>query len=155
MYKLGNNEKFCCSFNKVQDFALSKLEDRAKLGQIFFSPKKIIGGASSFINFNSIMSLTLGAPPSSSTNTKAFSGLALTVNLTSALPVGRSALKLLGGISKVAEGNEKKVNEFPEDRIQIPVGITPQNLKNYTLYDVLGLTPEWADSADAEAIKVR
>jgi hypothetical protein len=100
------------------------------------------------------MSLTLGAPPSSSTNTKAFSGLALTVNLTTALPVGRSALKLLGGISKVAEGNEKKVNEFPEDRIQIPVGITPQNLKNYTLYDVLGLTPEWADSADAEAIKV-
>lgn len=101
------------------------------------------------------MSLILGAPPSSSTNTKALSsGLALTVNLTTALPVGRAALKLLGGISKVSEENEKKVNDFPEDRIQIPIGINPQNLKSYTLYDVLGLTPEWADSADAEAIKV-
>jgi len=33
---------------------------------------------------------------------------------------------------------------------RIPVGITPQNLRNYTLYDVLGLGGEWGAAADTE-----
>ena len=30
------------------------------------------------------------------------------------------------------------------------MGITPQNLRNYTLYDVLGLGGEWGAAADTD-----
>ena len=39
-----------------------------------------------------------------------------------------------------------------ESRIEIPLGITPQNLEKFTLYDVLGLG-SWADCADLDIIK--
>lgn len=97
--------------------------------------------------------LTLGAPPSSSSTTRALAKLSAPSPIDGAIPFGQVALKLLGGVLKVSEDADKKANAFPEERIVIPQGVTPQNLKNYTLYDMLGFTPEWADSADVEAIK--
>lgn len=38
-------------------------------------------------------------------------------------------------------------------RIVIPVGITPQNLHQYNLYDILGFGSELGDTADTEVIK--
>lgn len=97
----------------------------------------------------------LAAPPSSSSgSSKVLKSIILSAPIDdTALPLGREALKRLGGVTKVGVDGGKKVNEFPEERIVIPQGVTPQNLKNYTLYDMLGFTPEWADSADVEAIK--
>jgi DnaJ family protein C protein 2 len=67
-------------------------------------------------------------------------------------PCGREAMKLLGGQKKEAVSKEGG-SGFDESLIIIPDGITPQNLKNYTLYDVLGFAGELGDSADTEVIK--
>lgn len=98
--------------------------------------------------------LLIGPPPSSSSQTRVVANVPkLLGQLTTALPVGQHALLLLGGKIGGDSVGEKAANEFPEERIVIPVGVNPQNLKNFTLYDLLGFTPEWADSADSEAIK--
>jgi hypothetical protein len=96
---------------------------------------------------------SIAAPPSSSSTSRIVTSISLAINCENALPYGREALKRLGGITKTGTETGKKANDFPEERIVIPVGVNPQNLKNYTLYDLLGFTPEWADSADVEAIK--
>lgn len=67
-------------------------------------------------------------------------------------PCGREAMKLLGGKEKEVEEKEG-ASDFDESKIIIPDGITPQNLKSYTLYDVLGFAGELGDSADTEVIK--
>lgn len=69
-----------------------------------------------------------------------------------ALPIGKEALRLLGGKESASSSSKKKSDEFPDELIVIPVGITPQNLKNYTLYDMLGFG-SLADSAGEEAIR--
>jgi hypothetical protein len=96
------------------------------------------------------MSIVFGQPPSSSAATKVISSVKITGSIQSALPVGREALTRLGGKAKVAAAAKGGESDFPEDKIQIPVGITPQNLKNYTLYDVLGFSGEWGAAADTE-----
>lgn len=63
---------------------------------------------------------------------------------------GREALKRLGGKEKVVAAAKGGNSGFPEDKIVIPVGVTPQTLKNYTLYDMLGFSGEWGAAADAE-----
>ena len=35
---------------------------------------------------------------------------------------------------------------------RIPVGVNPQNLRNYTLYDILGLGGEWGAAADTDGM---
>lgn len=95
----------------------------------------------------------IGAPPSSSTKSAVLGSVKLTSQCSDALAIGREALQRLGGIVKDAVADTKEASGFDMDLIVIPVGVTPQNLGNYTLYDMLGFTPEWADSADTEAIK--
>lgn len=51
-----------------------------------------------------------------------------------------------------SEDHAAKAASSLEERIQIPVGITPETLSKYTLYDVLGLG-NWADCCDMEVIK--
>lgn len=97
----------------------------------------------------------IGSPdvPSSSSASKVLNAVSITGCISTALPVGREALKLLGGKEKDAVNKKGAANEFPEEKIVIPVGITPQNLKNYTLYDILGFGGELGASADTEVIK--
>lgn len=68
------------------------------------------------------------------------------------MPVGQVLINLIGGkdLSKSSEADEA-ANEL-ESRIVIPLGITPQNLAKFTLYDCLGLGT-WADCADMDIIK--
>ena len=98
------------------------------------------------------MTFVFGLPPSSSTPTGVLNSVKITGTIQSALPVGREALKQLGGKEKVVAASKGGESDFPEDKIVIPVGITPQNLKNYTLYDVLGFSGEWGASADTEGM---
>lgn len=91
--------------------------------------------------------------PSSSGATSVISNLPKDViGSTKALPIGTTALELLGGsISEAAAA--KKAGGFPEDKINIPVGVTPQNVAKYNLYEILGFSGEWGASADLEALR--
>ena len=97
--------------------------------------------------------LTIGPRPSPTIQTGVLASLQLVATRCDALPVGREAILRAGGKFEEKSSSKKGEGSFPEDRIKIPEGVTPENLKDYTLYDMLGFTPEWADSADAEAIK--
>eukprot|EP01038_Epipyxis_sp_PR26KG_P015093 gene15093-20310_t len=101
------------------------------------------------------MSIVLGTPASSSSSTRLVNSIphGFVSSLCAALPIGNEALLLLGGKAKEQVKTKGASNEFPDDRIVIPVGITPQNLKYYTLYDILGFGGEWGASADTEAIR--
>ena len=68
-----------------------------------------------------------------------------------ALPLGNQAMIKLGGVETVF-GAKKDNGGFPDEQIVIPVGVTPQNLKSFTLYDILGFG-SMADSVDTDAIK--
>ncbi len=52
----------------------------------------------------------------------------------------------------VVELGKDTESDFPEAMIVIPMGITPQNLKQFTLYDILGFSGEWGAAADTEGI---
>ena len=110
---------------------------------------------SSSYEFSEMSSFLFGAPSSSGAQSRVIANFPknVVVENNDALPIGNAALILLGG--KTAEVMEKKTNgsEFPEDKIVIPVGITPQNLAKYTFYDVLGFSGEWGAAADVEAIR--
>lgn len=70
------------------------------------------------------------------------------------LRFGRSALLRLGGKRKDAvNGKAFDESAFIEERIVIPVGITPQTLRKYNLYEILGFGGELGASADTEVIK--
>ena len=57
----------------------------------------------------------------------------------------------MGGVEKVADKKDGGgLDGFDENRIVIPVGITPQTLKNYTLYDMLGLAGDLGATANTE-----
>lgn len=103
------------------------------------------------------MSLIIGPPDVPSSSSRVLVTILQSSTFIStcnhALPIGREALLLLGGRLKDVEDKKANVSEFPEELIVIPVGITPQNLKNYTLYDILGFSGELGASADAEVIK--
>jgi DnaJ family protein C protein 2 len=102
------------------------------------------------------MPFVLG-PPSSSGATSwvaaPIPSAVVTTVLPGVVPVGTAALRMLGG--KDRESTEKKGANggFPEDKINIPVGITPENLSKFTLYDILGFTGDWGAAADVEAIR--
>lgn len=66
---------------------------------------------------------------------------------------GREAFKLLGGKFQDAEDLEKEGGGFPEDKIVIPVGVTPQTLTKYNLYEILGFSGEWGAAADLDALR--
>ena len=102
---------------------------------------------------NMSLTLTIGAPPAGVSESKVLASLTLVGECYNALPFGKIALSKLGGVEQAAGGKKKNPNEFPDELIKIPVGVTPQNLKKFTLYDMLGLGSEWGDSADTEAIK--
>ena len=91
--------------------------------------------------------------PSSSSKTSGASSSGVTVGeVTGALPYGTEALMRLGGV--VAEkAADENVSTFDMSLIQIPEGVTPQNLKKFSLYEMLGFAGELGDSADVEAIK--
>lgn len=97
--------------------------------------------------------LVLGPPPASVTQTTVLASLNLVSERVDALPFGREAIRRAGGKVEDKSTSKKAASAFPEHLINIPEGINPSNLANYTYYDVLGFTPEWADSADHEAIK--
>lgn len=99
------------------------------------------------------LTLSIGAPPAGVSESKVLASLTLVGECCNALPIGKVALSKLGGVEQTAGGKKKNPNEFPDELIKIPVGVTPQNLKKFTLYDMLGLGSEWGDSADTEAIK--
>lgn len=99
------------------------------------------------------MSFTFSAPSSSSkTNSKSSGGITVGEAL-GALPYGRSSLLRLGGVAaEVDEEAEGKIT-FDMSLIQIPEGVTPKTLKQYTLYQLLGFAGELGDSADHLVIK--
>lgn len=101
------------------------------------------------------MVFVLGPPSSSGASSWVAAPLPknIIVPITNALPIGKEALKLLGGHDREAVAKKAGQSDFPEDKIVIPVGITPQTLKNYNLYDILGFTGEWGASADVEVIR--
>ena len=90
--------------------------------------------------------LSLSAPPSSSSACKVLASIPLASPVDGALSYGVEALKRLGGHVSVDNDKLKQKHEFPEDKINIPVGVNPKNLKNYTFYDLLGFTPVWVRS---------
>ena len=98
--------------------------------------------------------LVLGAPPSSSSATKVIASPVYYLGeVNTAEPIGREALQLLGGKFEEVSKQESKASAFPDEKIVIPDGITPQNLKNFTLYDMLGFSGELGSAADADVIK--
>lgn len=74
-------------------------------------------------------------------------------NIPGVQPVGTAALRLLGGKDRETAEKKGANGGFPEDKINIPVGITPENLSKFTLYDILGFSGDWGASADVEAIR--
>jgi hypothetical protein len=114
-----------------------------------------IGGQAihSVQSVTSLVMLTLGAPSSSSSTRVLAPALDMVSTCCTVLPIGITALIALGGKTAAHADDEGTGSGFPEDKIVIPIGVTPQNLKNFSLYDMLGLSVEYADSADHEAIK--
>jgi hypothetical protein len=74
------------------------------------------------------MSFVIASAPSSSSATRVVQSVSFLGQRSGALPIGREALKRLGGEEKVVE-KKKDSSLFPEEKIVIPVGVTPQNLK--------------------------
>jgi DnaJ family protein C protein 2 len=98
--------------------------------------------------------LVLGPPPASGKESRTLAPLSLVITERSdALPIGREAVHRAGGRVDENLANKKAAGGFPDHLINIPDGINPVNLKDFTFYDILGFTPEWADSADHEAIR--
>lgn len=102
--------------------------------------------------------LVLGPPPAPSSSSRVLSSVSKSqlVGPTApgaALPFGCAALLRLGGKYKVVEGAKGADSGFPEERVVIPAGITPQNLHKYNLYDILGFGGELGAAADVEVIK--
>jgi len=102
------------------------------------------------------MPFVLG-PPSSSGATSFVSVPSLPANffteVSGAIPVGKEALRLLGGKDRENGAAKGAGNGFPDDKIVIPTGITPQNLAKFTLYDILGFGGELGAAADLDAIR--
>ncbi|RYH10782.1 hypothetical protein EON65_39165, partial [archaeon] len=67
--------------------------------------------------------------------------------------LGPIALMLLGGKMQSAEEDGKTSGGFPEEKIVIPVGVTPDNLGKYNLYEILGFGGEIGAAADLEALR--
>lgn len=101
------------------------------------------------------MPFVLGPPSSSGATSWVSSTIPASAfgTVSNVLPIGATALRLLGGKDKQAALKKGGGSDFPEDKIVIPVGVTPENLKNYTLYDMLGFSGEWGAAADSEVIK--
>eukprot|EP00286_Rhodomonas_abbreviata_P006958 CAMPEP_0181330972 /NCGR_PEP_ID=MMETSP1101-20121128/24224_1 /TAXON_ID=46948 /ORGANISM="Rhodomonas abbreviata, Strain Caron Lab Isolate" /LENGTH=508 /DNA_ID=CAMNT_0023440343 /DNA_START=21 /DNA_END=1544 /DNA_ORIENTATION=+ len=91
--------------------------------------------------------------PSDGAASRVVTSVKLVGTVQGALPVGREALKRLGGKEKEIQCEKADENAFPEEMIVIPVGITPQNLKKFTLYDILGFSGEWGAAASTDVIK--
>ena len=96
------------------------------------------------------MSFVIGAPAAPSSSSRVIASVKLVGEVRTALPCGRVALSMLGGKMKVVEAKEGNESAFPEEKINVPVGVTPQTLKNYTFYNILGFDNELGDSADTE-----
>jgi DnaJ family protein C protein 2 len=95
---------------------------------------------------------TVSAPSSSSKTRVCTQINNLIGECNNALPIGSEALLRLGGkISTTDQGVDE--NAFDESRLVIPVGVTPQNLKNFTFYDMLGFGTDLGDIADVDIIK--
>ena len=72
--------------------------------------------------------LSLSAPPSSSSSTRAIASVNLASPIEGALFYGVEALKRLGGHATVHDDKAKAKSEF-KGEINIPVGVNPKNLK--------------------------
>lgn len=95
---------------------------------------------------------TISAPSSSSKTRVCTQINNLVGECNNALPIGFEALLKLGGVLTTTDAGVDE-NAFDESRLIIPVGITPQNLKNFTFYDILGFGSDLGDIADADIIK--
>lgn len=71
---------------------------------------------------------------------------------TAPLPIGQVLINMIGGKDLSSSDEDNEIASELENRIVIPLGITPQNLEKFTLYDCLGLG-NWADCADMDVIK--
>ena len=93
--------------------------------------------------------------PSSSSSTQAKGASGIKIGQRGdAVPYGRAALLGLGGVAKVETEGGNDEMKFDMSLVQIPEGITPKTLRNFTLYEVLGFGNEGlGDSADIEVIK--
>lgn len=98
---------------------------------------------------------TLTAPPPGVTSSSASGSLSQAfAEIDTAIPCGREALVRLGGVRPGAKnGRNGGDSEFDMEKIVIPVGITPKTLKNFNLYQILGMAGELGASADIEVIK--
>jgi DnaJ family protein C protein 2 len=60
---------------------------------------------------------------------------------------------LLGGKIQEQDAKNGAGSGFPDEKIIIPTGITPETLHKFTFYDILGLAGELGAAADVEAIR--
>jgi len=99
------------------------------------------------------MSFTFSAPSSSSrTNGAAKSGITIG-EAQGALPYGREALLRLGGVADEKDDSAGDKGGFDMSLIKIPEGVNPKNLKQFTLYNLLGFAGDLGDAANIDAIK--
>lgn len=71
------------------------------------------------------------------------------------VPFGRAALLQFRGNQEnsIDEKVQESKSYFPEEKINIPVNLNKSNVHKYNFYELLGLSGDWADSADVDAIK--
>ena len=100
-----------------------------------------------------MMKITLSVPPVGAKTCASGSLSQQFATNASAIPIGREALVRLGGTRKAEKSKGGAESDFDMSLIAIPEGVTPQTLKNYTLYQLLGFAGEIGASADAEVIK--
>ena len=99
------------------------------------------------------MPFTFSAPSSSSSTSGASkSGITLG-EATGALPYGREALLRLGGVAEEKDDSAGGKSTFDMSLIKIPEGVTPKNLKTFTLYNLLGFAGDLGDAANVDVIK--
>lgn len=121
---------------------------------------------SAFALFSRQNPIVLGPPPSARLGSEpvqlSSSGLTSSARQ-DILPFGKvywaSVTSSLGENAPVGrtKGSKQKkasavVDDFPDELIKIPLNVTPQTLKKFTLYDLLGLG-EHSGSADENAIR--
>ena len=123
---------------------------------------------SSFVSAAKAKPVILGPPPTGLTESALSSSGLTGVPRSDLVQFGRPFWKLVAhalGTSretadaKKGKGKLKKatsdegLGSIPDEMIKIPVDVTPQNLKKFTLYDLLGFSGELANSADESAIR--
>ena len=64
-----------------------------------------------------------------------------------------SAISAKGKPKSKKAAVDESASSIPDEKIKIPLNVTPKNLRKFTLYDLLGLGGDLSGSADENAIR--